>query len=198
MTVSTVPTTGPRIRPRRDRWADWVVVGMVIVALLLGWAVRNAILYRTETFTLAAGISGVVPDGWVKRRADDPLFSASNPFAGAFNTTLEVRTRPLAEETDPTWVLDALALERAGEVDGYQTFSTDEVLIQGTLGVQRTFAYVEVKRSPYTDHLPVVVRGVDVVLRDGGRVIVATYLSQAETFDANYRYFRTFVEGLEY
>jgi hypothetical protein len=184
---------------RRDRWAEWTVVALVTVALVLGWVLREVTLFRTVPFTLAeAGVSCRCPAGWVREINDDPLLRARDPRGGEFDTMLELRSRPLAAEAEPTVVLEALALERAGQVIAYRTLSTDQVLVGGETAARRTFTYVHVDSSPYVDRLPVVVRGMDLALRDGGRVVVATFLAGEGDFDAHYRYFHTFVESLEF
>ena len=38
-------------RTRRDRWADWAVVGVLVVALLFGWGVKTYAESQTSTFT---------------------------------------------------------------------------------------------------------------------------------------------------
>lgn len=191
-------TASPKIL-RRDRWADWAVIALVALALLLGLLLRQSTLYRAEDFTLGdAGLSGRVFTGWVRQTGTDPLLTARNPLSGSFNTVLELRSRALAAEADPVMVLDALMLERAAVVDAYKTLATDQVVLYGETIVQRTFTYVLVDHNPYIDRLPEVVRGVDVALRDEGRVIVVTYLAGSETFDADYRYFRTFIEDLRW
>ena len=183
---------------RRDRWADWAVLALVAVALVLGWALREAILFRTAPFTIAeAGISGRCPATWVREVGEDPLLRVRNPLSGEFGTVLELRSRPLAAEAEPAMVLDALALERASQVTAYQTLSTDQLLVGEGTATGRTFTYVHVDHSPYVDRLPVVVRGMELALRDGGRVVVVTFLAGAERFDAHYRYFRAFVDSLE-
>jgi len=194
----TAMTASPKTS-RRDRWADWSVIALVAAALLLGVWLRQSALYRAEDFTIGdAGLSGRVFTGWVRQTGTDPLMSARNPLSGPFNTVLELRSRALAAEADPAMVLDALVLERATAVDAYKTLATDQVVVHGEMAVQRTFTYVVVDHNPYVDRLPEVVRGVDVALRDEGRVIVVTYLAGNETFDADYRYFRTFVEDLRW
>lgn len=184
---------------RRDRWADWAVIALVAAALLLGVWLRQSALYRAEDFTLGdAGISGRIFAGWVRQTGTDPLLRARNPLSGSFNTVLELRSRALAAEADPVLALDALTLERATAVDAYKPLTTSRVMVHDEMAVQRTFTYVLVDHNPYVDRLPEVVRGVDVALRDEGRVIIVTYLAGSDTFDADYRYFRTFVEDLRW
>jgi hypothetical protein len=190
-------TTVQAIR-RRDRWADWAVVVLVAVALILGLALREVTLFRTTPFTTRAELTGRYPAEWVQETGDDPLLRARDARGGEFDTTLELRSRPLANDAEPALVLDALKLERAGQVLAYRTLDTDQVLIGNRTATRRTFTYVHDDRNPYVDRLPVVVQGVDLALRDDGRIIVVTFLADAKDFDDRYRYFRDFAESLEF
>ncbi|MDY6875033.1 MAG: hypothetical protein SWK90_02350 [Chloroflexota bacterium] len=184
---------------RRDRWADLTVFALVAAALILGWALREAILFRTVSFTIAeAGISGRCPATWVRETGDDPLLRVRDPLDEEFNTVLELRSRPLAPEAEPAMVLDALALERAGQVTAYQPLDTDQVLVGGKTATRRTFTYVYVDRNPYVNRLPVVVRGTDLALCDGGRIIIVTLLAGGDNFEPHHRHFHTLVESLEF
>ena len=127
-----------QVTHRRDRWADWAVIALVVVALLLGLLLREMVLFRTAPFTLAdAGISVRCPAAWVRETGEDPLLRVRDPLGGEFDTVLELRSRPLSIEAESTLVLDALALERAGQVAAYQTLSTDQVLVGGEAATRR-------------------------------------------------------------
>ncbi len=190
-------TTAQIIR-RRDRWADWAVVILVAAALILGLVLRETTLFRTAPFTTRTDLTGRYPAEWVRETSDDPLLRVRDARGGEFDTTLELRSRPLAAEAEPALVLNALALERAGQVLAYRTLDTNQVLIGDKTATRRTFTYVHDDRNPYVDRLPVVVRGVDLALRDDGRIIVVTFLADAKDFDDHYRYFRAFAESLEF
>jgi len=184
---------------RRDRWADWAVIALVAVALILGWMLREATLFRTMPFRLdEAAISGRCPANWVRETGDDPLLQARDPLGGEFDPVLALRSRPLAAEVEAVMALDALALERAQRTAAYQSLDTVQVLVDGKVATKRTFAYVHTDTNPYVDRLPVVVRGSDLALRDGGRVIIVTLLSGADDFEAYQRHFQTFARSLEF
>ncbi|MBN2003320.1 MAG: hypothetical protein JXA21_08185 [Anaerolineae bacterium] len=188
-----------KLKARRDLLADLAVFGVVVLALVLGLLLRNSTLYSTEKFAFDnLGITGRVPAGWLKEFGSDPLLRVRNPMAGEFSPMLELRTRPLAAEADVALVLDALALDRAASVDAYKALGVTQVLVKEDTATQRRFAYVEVNHNPYIDRLPVVVEGVDLALRHEGRVVVVTFVAEKDSFDLYYRYFRTFVEGLEF
>lgn len=191
--------SAPKTVYRRDRWADWAVLGLVGLGLILGLVLREAVLFRTLPFTLAeAGVSGRYPAGWVRETDDDPLLRVRDPLGGEFATVLELRLRPLAAEAMPTLILDALALERARQVTAYQTLGTEQVEVAGQMATRRTFTYVYADRNPYVSRLPVVVQGADLAFRDGDRVIIATLLARAEEFDRQEVYLLVLVESLQY
>ncbi len=199
MTGSTIPYDRERIAARHALWADLAVIAVVIVALLLGVWVRNATVYRTEAFAFDnLGVSGRAPAGWARQFGDDPLVRLRDLRSGTFATTLELRRRPLAAEADVCLALDALVLERAAEAVAYTTLRTEQVLVHDAAATQRSFTYVAVNQNPYADQLPVVVRGLDVALRVAGQVYLITYIADASKFDANYPYFRAFIEELEF
>lgn len=184
---------------RRDRWADWAVVALVAVALILGWVLREATLFRTTPFKLDdAGITGRYPTKWVREMDDDPLLRARDPLGGEFDPVLALRSRPLAAEVETAMSLDALALERAKRTAAYRTLDTAQVVVGGEVATRRTFVYVHADTNPYVDRLPVVVRGVDLALRDDGRVVIVTLLSGADDFEAYQRHFQAFVKSLEF
>ncbi len=187
---------------RRDRWSDGAVILLVGVALTLGLVLRELTLFRTTPFSLSqAGIAGRRPAAWVRETGDDPLLRLRDARSGAFDTVMELRSRPLAADGELIMALDMLALERAGQVTAYRTLSTDQVLIEGETATRRTFTYVHEDSNPYVDRLPVVVRGVDLALRGSrheGRVIIVTLLAGAENFNDHHRYFRAFAESLEF
>jgi len=191
--------TASQTSVHRDRWADWAVILLVVVALILGLVLREAVLSRTVPFTFPeAGLSGRCPANWVRETGADPLLRVRDPRGGEFDAVLELRSRPLAAEAEPTIVLDALTLERAARVTAYQTLDTDQVLVGGATATRRTFTYVYVDRNPYVNRLPAVVQGMDLALQGDGRVVVVTLEAGADDFDACYRYAHALLQSLEF
>lgn len=191
-------TAGQNTR-RRDRWADWAVIGLVAVALAAGLVLRSVILSRTLSFNVAsAGITGRYPANWVHETGEDPLLRVRDPLGGKFKTVLELRSRPLASGEDLALALDALTLERAGQVAAYKILDTDHVAVDGRAALRRTFAYAHVDRNPYVDALPVVVRGIDVALQDGDRLIIATLLAKDDVLDRQKHRLVDLLESLTY
>jgi hypothetical protein len=189
-------SVGESIR-RRDRWAELAVVVLVLVALLLGIALRQRVMFGTVPFE-AGGVSGDCPARWLRQTGDDPILRVEDPLGGPFDTVIELRVVALAEEAEAALALDSLALDRARGSSSYQNLGTETVLVGEELAVQRRFVYVYDDPNPYLQNLPVVVQGVDLALRDGGRVILATLLAAADEFDDEQARFVDFVRSLEY
>ncbi len=187
----------PESTRRRARWSDIAVLGLVAVALLLGLVVRQQVAYAAAFFE-QGGISGACPAGWLRVTGDDPLLRVEDTLGGTFNTLFELRTTVLAAEVELALALDALALERAGQVSLYDAIGTDTVEVGGQTAARREFVYVYHDPNPYLQRLPVVVKGVDLALRAEGRVIIATLLAAADDFDSQQARFLRFVESLEY
>jgi hypothetical protein len=184
---------------RRDPWTEVAVVAMVVVALGAGWLLRQVVLFRATPFTIpAADISGRYPAGWVHEFGDDPLLRVRDPMGGQYDPTIVLCSRPLASDADPAIVLDTLALERANRVTAYRALDSGQVVVDGRAATYRDFAYVHVDPNPYLDRLPVVVRGIDLALRDEGRVIVVTFMAGEDDFDRAHAHFRALVESLEF
>lgn len=189
--------TTMRVIQRRARWADLAVVMLVVVALIAGWLLREAVLSRATPFTVG-GVSGRYPAGWTKETGDDPLLRVRDPRGGESGALLELRTRALAAGANPAMVLDALTLEHASQTTAYQTLRTEQVTVGQGAATSRTFTYVSVNRNPYQERLPVVMKGVDLVLQSNGRAVIVTFVDRADDFDVSYRYFLAFVESLEF
>lgn len=188
---------------RRDRWADWAVVALVVVALAGGLLLRDFVLSRTSPFSLPdAAITGRYPAQWVRETGEDPLLRVRDPLGGSFDAALELRTRSLTPDgggsVEPALILDTLALERAGRVVAYETLETDRVAVAGGNALRRTFTYVHVNRNPYVNIVPVVVRGIDIALQDGERLIIVTLLAEAGEIKVQERRLVAFVESLAY
>lgn len=189
--------TMARVTQRRARWADLTVVVLVVVALIAGWLLREAVLSRATPFTVG-NVSGRYPAGWTKETGDDLLLRVRDPRGGESGAMFELRTRALAAEANPAMVLNALTLERAAQTTAYQTLRTEQVMVGGRAATSRTFTYVSVNRNPYQERLPVVMKGMDLILEGDDRAIIATFVDRADDYDTSYRYFLAFVESLEF
>lgn len=189
--------------PRRDRWADWAVIGVLAVALLLGGAVIALAQGQTNDYTNdAAGLTVRYPQGWLVKPAEGLAFQAVNPDAGEFKTTYQVQTVPIAAgsamTSTLTVALNNLSLSRAQGQTAYRLF---DVVEGEPMGVQptmeATYAYVAAGNDLFSQRLPVVVQGLDIAVGRGDQAVVFTLLAAKDAFAAAERDFRRFVASAE-
>ena len=188
---------------RRDRWMSWIVVGVFLVALILGWGVKTAAEGQSKSFA-AEGISGKYPEGWTLAEVEEPvLFQAEELWAQPYRSTLTLQRRPLpGGMSDPLRVVQqSLVLERGRGWTAYRVLETEtEVSFEGRTGLMRvSFAYVETNPNPFLETVPVVVEGEDYffVSQDGNSVYIVTFTAAEQNYDREQRVLQAFMRALQ-
>jgi hypothetical protein len=188
-----------RVSPR-DRWADWVVVGIVIVALLLGWALKVSAESRTLSYS-NEGVTVRYPDGWLLDEKAGYIVKVSDPSSGLFRTTYTVQKQlvdaGVAETAALTSLLNNVSLSRAQTTTAYKLFQVDQVQVRGKAALKAAYVYVEEKPNPFRETVPVVVEGVDYAFVEDGTAYVFTLLAAEPNFAATEGRFMAFLESAE-
>jgi hypothetical protein len=191
------------VRTRRDRWADWAVVGVLVLVLLLGWAVMALAEGQRDAYTNdTAGLSVRYPKDWLLKADETVAFRAVDSHSGDFKTTYEVRIQPVgaSEATTPTLtvVLNNASLARAQKATGYRLFDVVEGKeIDGQPSMEATYVYVQEGSNLFVQRMPVVVLGLDVAVKRGDQAYVFTLLAAEDAFDQAEPAFRRFVGSAE-
>lgn len=188
------------VRTRRDRWADWAVIVVLVVALLLGWAVKTVAEGQRVTYTNAeAGLTVRYPQGWLLRTDPKLAFHALDPGAGAFRTTYQVRVSPIDATVPLTstlnMALNDASLARAQGKTAYRLFDIHAGPdVGGRPTMEATYAYVVEGTDLFVQQMPVVVEGIDIALVKGDRVYVFSLSAAEDAFAGAEKAFRRFVE----
>jgi hypothetical protein len=191
----TVATT---VRTRRDRLADWLVIGVVAVALALGWGVKTWTEASTERFTPPEiDLTLNYPSGWLMSSAEEYVFKVRDPNSGPFKTTYQV----MADRLDPAHpmslvdAVNATSLSRARKLTAFRLLDVETVGEEDQLpnAVWSRYVYVEEKPDPFRESLPVVVLGLDYTAVKGERLYTFTLLASEADFDEAEEDFRAFV-----
>ena len=191
------------VRARRDRWADWAVVGVLVVALLLGWAVKSWAQGQRATFADAdAGLSLRYPRGWLLKSDDKLAFQAIAPSSGRFKTTYQVRIWPVAATSDitPTLtsVLNDASLSRAQQGTAFRLFDIEPGEdIDGQPAMESTYVFVVESTDLFSQRMPTVVEGLDVAVMRGDQVYVFSLLAEESAFNDAQKQFRRFVKSAD-
>jgi len=185
---------------RRDRWVSWVVVGVTVVALILGCLVKTAAEGRAVLYE-GNGIRVRYPADWVRAKAQSPvLLQLEDRWATPYRTTLRLERRPVPagmEKILPA-IQNSMALERGRGWAAYRVLRSDgNVEVGGTTGMHVTFAYVETNPNPFLETVPVVMYGEDYLFPIGDQVYVATLTAAEANYTQAQRALAAFLRSLD-
>lgn len=206
-------TTAQTFRTRRDRWADWLVIGIVVVALLLGWAVKAWAEGSAGSFTdPETGLTLRYPVGWLTGSAEDYVFKARDPHSGPFKITYQVTADKL-DPARPMSLLDAVnatTLGRARQLTAFRLLDIESVDEEGQplladidaeggeykapSAIWSRYVYIEEKPDPFAESLPAVVLGLDYTTVKGEYLYTFTLRASEADFDRAEKDFRAFIQ----
>ncbi|NWF71344.1 MAG: hypothetical protein HXY40_19865 [Chloroflexi bacterium] len=183
-----------------QRWAHYLTLLFSVLALFVGINLRDSTLNATVAYVnVQAGISASYPRNWLLDQAPDYVFRVRDMTQPGFKTTIQVAVRPVSEDTSVRNVLDALALNRAQTLDGYNIIGVEPyVLPDETRAIRVLSTYVDTEANPFLQGVPVSVEAIDVVAIKGGQAIIITFISDAQLFDINLPIFEQFLLDLEF
>jgi hypothetical protein len=187
------------LRTRRDRWADWFVIGVVVLALLLGWAVKAWAEGGTKSFTdPETGLTLDYPAGWLMGSAGDYVFKARDPHSGPFKITYQVTADKL-DPAHPMSLVDAVnmtSVSRARKLTAFRLLDIETVGEEGQSpsAIWSSYVYVEEKPDPFRESLPAVVLGLDYTAVKGGYLYTFTLLASEADFDEAEKDFKAFLQ----
>jgi hypothetical protein len=185
--ITNEPPTSAEQR-RNDRY----VIGLIIVAILLGWLFRNSTVNAVEEISFENGIPAItVPANWIMSRGDEVLLTAIDPAsASTFDARVEVFARPLQEDEDLNLISISWPLQRSQQLDRFRTLNSVAVVgPNAEPALLITYAYIaDPTRESGALGMPVVVRGQDLLYLTGEEnqrqlVVVTTAADAAEWQD---------------
>jgi hypothetical protein len=184
---------------RNDRFSSLLVIIVVLLFLSLGLVNRQRIDAQLWNYnSRISGIEATYPAGWLVDESGDYVVRMRDPRARPFKTQYQVKVVPAGGQTSIRNVLDGLTLQRSSDLAAFRVLSVEDISIGTTTLTRLNFAFVDADPNPFIQRLPVVVKGIDVLVRDGDRVIVVTFMSEEDTFDQNQPDFDRFLQSLRY
>ncbi len=190
-TTATAPSLG-------DRYAQWTVALLAVLALLAGWMLKAGVENRSVGFE-ADGVSAQAPAGWLRMAGGETeLLHAANPASDGFGTTYVIDTVPVPANATGGDVASLLSLSRGQALTGFRVLDQFEVTVDGRAAYRMSFAYVETHPDATHDELPSVVQGIDFIFLDGSRAVVVTYMADESAYEADYGRFRRFLSSVKF
>ncbi|MBN1933154.1 MAG: hypothetical protein JW934_00740 [Anaerolineae bacterium] len=172
----------------RDRYAELMVIIVVLVALVLAWGVKAGAETRAVHIEVE-GLSASYGYNWSRGQVSAPdILKISNPSAGArFQTTITVSASVVSDASETTDALDAVAKtlnqRRLQDKELYQFLGGETVDWRGRAARRNQFAYVYVSADLLNPQVPVVLHGVDHIFAQGDTLYVVTLLTDESVYD---------------
>ena len=176
--MSTFATT----HTRRDRFADWAVILLVVIALIAGWLVKSSAENATMSISSSVG-SLTYPTSWISNTENGLLVQDTRTASGvptSFGIT--------SEALDADQGLDALStrqtLGRAQELGGFAMLNTTKQQVGSDSAGALSCAYGGVPDvgTVASAGLPVVVEASDTLIKRGTTLYVLTFSSDSASF----------------
>ncbi len=184
---------------RSDRFSELAVVLLVAFSLAVGLLLRQQTSSQLWTYqSTEAGLEVEYPAGWLVDESGSYLARIRDPKARPFKTQYQIAIIPAGGQTSIRNVLDGLTLQRSINLSAYRVLSVQNTLLGGQTVTQMDFAFVDADPNPFIQRLPVVVLGQDIVIRDGDRAIVLSYMADETTFNNGRPGFQRFLASLRY
>ena len=186
--MSTVTLTAQR------KTSDWLVAGMVVAALLLGFWLKASVEGKTREVAVPGGVVISAPEKWVietrtQSVLDKPatethrVLSTWNPLDPG--TRYSVSLLPNSTGVDLATVASLRNFQRAQSLTAYRVLEQTSVVLHGREGYKVTFAFVDASAK---DRVPVVFEGIDYFFLDSDQVIVVSLETNEELSSASARF----------
>jgi protease PrsW len=186
-------------RAKGNRGPLLAVLGVTVIALLLGVVQRNAVLGETKS-TSSNGATISYPATW-RLSSSKVSTTATNAGAGGAETTLALRSvkvdATLSDVAAITQASNLLNVERGTERSGYKVFDiTTGRKVKGRPAATARYAFTVDRGSFFQETLPVVLTGDDTYVRDGDTVHVLTLETPVSNRSSSMPRYRRFVSSI--
>lgn len=181
-----------------DRYSDWAVIVVTLVAVLLGWLLMSNVQSRSVPFD-SGGVKGQMPAGWVTDLAEAGVVLHTSELGGSgFSTTYQLEVIPVASDVSPSDVASFYSIDRAQNLNTVRVLEQQDVTVNGQNGYKVTYAFVDADSDLTRADVPVVVRGVDYFFIAGDHAVVVTYQAGEDNYTTDFGRFRQFLKSLDY
>ncbi len=195
MTATSLPS---KSTSTGQRFADWAVIVLTLVALLGGWLLMNSVENRSVSFE-SSGISAQTPQGWLKTAVQgDEILRVTDPLSSGFGTTYSLENIPVASDATFGTVVSLLTLQRGQALTAFRVLDQKPVTVFGQSAYEISYVFVE--SNPDLTHaaLPNIVRGLDYIFLNGDHAVVATYWAEEKAFESDLGRFQRFLGSLKF
>lgn len=166
----------------RDRYAEALVVVVVVLALTLGWVVKVWAEGRAVRIEVE-GFQASYKHNWIREEPTPPeILKVVDPRSGGrFPTTIIVSRLENTGSCED--VAGSLNRTRLDDKSLYQFLKGESVQWRGENAYRNYFTYVHVSPDIINPQLPVVVHGMDHIFKSGSTTFVITCVADENVYD---------------
>ena len=181
-----------------DRFSDWVVIAITVVALLAGWFFKSSVENRNVHLEVS-GISAQTPQGWLQVSTQgNEVLHVTDPSSSGFGTTYIVQNIPVEADSVVGQTVSLLTLQRGQALTAYRVLAQRQVTVSGKPAYELSYVFVESNPDLTHNDFPNIVRGLDYVFLNGDHAVVATYWADKQTFEDDLGRFQLFLKSLKF
>jgi hypothetical protein len=183
-------------KARRDL-PVWIAL---VVLLGVGWSVKSSVESRTTVFADPHGSLRIAyPAWWVSAPGSPAILDVRDPLSGAVvptGLTVTQEPRPAGQSLDQVTRSEVLA--RSQQLAMYRVLSVDAVKVGGQDARQIEYAFVADPQGVAfnTQRLPVVVRGLELIVPAGSGVYRIDFRAAGDVFDGARRVWAGIERGI--
>ena len=171
-------------RTHRDRFADWIVIGLVIVSLAAGWLIRSKAESASQSISGDVG-SFSYPIGWLSNKTDG-LHAIDTRTGSGVPTAFGLTAETVNADQDLKALSTRQTIRLAQDLDGFSMLSTKSESVNGEPAVTLAYAYVVVPDVGVasSNRLPVVVEATDSLIKHSDKLYVLRFSADSAAFAA--------------
>jgi len=188
----------------QQRLSHFLTLGLAVVLFLIGLNARSTTLLATTAYSdNQAGITLNYPRNWVIETADSTqafVFRVRDTSRLGYKAAIQIAIEPVGSDTTERNVLDSISMDRSTALAAYNVLSIDEeyLLPDDIPAFAMQYTYVETEANPFLESLPIVVRGLDILVISRGQALIVTFRADAGTFDDDLSIFDRFLDSLDF
>lgn len=190
-----------RVGPLKGWLDELLVVALVIVALVLGWALKAWVQGRTVAFSSDDGLLSLrYPADWLEEVNKDTLLTVNDVRGeGAFKPTLSIATTGMNPDfpLTPRELVVTMSVEKAEELTGYRVLSIEHGMVDGLDASKVSYAYVA-EPAGALQTVPVVVEAIDWVVIYHNKAYVLTLAAEASNFEEEEEKLNSILESVDF
>jgi hypothetical protein len=160
------------------------VIGLIVIALLIGWAIKSGAESATQALSIDVG-SFNAPIGWRSDKSAG-LAAMDTRTASGVPTTFSITTQVLDNDASLNALSTRRTIKLAQELDGFSMLDTRADTVNGEAATTLNYAYVVVPEAGTAGsaRVPVVVEATDTLVKHSGQLVIVHFSSESTSFAA--------------